>query len=500
MQLPSESCSLWIATEPGPRYGPLGDDLAVDDVVVGGGITGLAAAWLLAEAGRSVVVVEKDRIAAGETGHTTAHLTEEVDRRYTTITRNFGHDAARLVAASSRDAIDWIESTAQTCGIECSFERLPGFLYTERAAGLTVTFTTDIPLPFPVAGGLRIEYQAQFNPRAFLLGLARRFETLGGRIFEGTRVVAVHDGEPCRVETDQGAIVARTVLMATNVPLNWAALITKLPAYRTYAIGVRLQGETPQGLFWDTDAPYHYTRTHRTANGDVVIIGGEDHKTGAEPETVDRYDALADYACRHFSVSRIDYRWSGQILEPVDGLPYIGLNAASRHVYVSSGYSGNGMTWGIVAARVVSDLVIGRQNPYAELYKATRITPLASVRDFVTENLDFPTHFIRDRLTNADVDGSAITDVPLGSGRILAIDGRKYAVFRDEYGDIHSLSPVCPHMRCDVEWNEAERSWDCPCHGSRFDATGHVLNGPAVTPLQPLEFPVSVNRGHRDDG
>jgi len=510
MHLPPESRSLWIATTPATSYPALPADLDADVAIVGAGLTGLVAAWLLTEAGRRVVVLEQGRIAAGETGNTTAHVTALVDTRYHVIERDFGRDGAQLVARSSQEAIDWIEDTARALRIDCAFERVPAYLYTERRedlgllgreleaadrAGLRVARASDVPLPFPTAGAISIDQQAQFHPRAFLLPLAERIVSRGGRIFEETRMTAVRDGEPCEVETPRGTVRARDVIVAAHVPSNnWAALITKLPAYRTYAIGTTSGARLPRGLYWDTDEPYHYTRTQPTSGGDVLIIGGEDHKTGAETETLQHFETLLEYARSHFGIERVDYRWSGQIIEPVDGLPYIGLNTASTHVHVATGYSGNGMTWATVAGRLTSDLVLGRPNPYQELYKATRVKPLAAAKDFITENLDYPKHLVSDRTTNADVQGDNPALVPEGTGRVLVIDGVKHAVYRDKAGELHSFSPVCPHMGCDVRWNDAERSWDCPCHGSRFAPTGEVLNGPAVTNMVPMPLPVAAHR------
>jgi glycine/D-amino acid oxidase-like deaminating enzyme/nitrite reductase/ring-hydroxylating ferredoxin subunit len=505
MSLPYESRSLWIATTPETSYAALAGDLDVDVAIVGAGLTGLVAAWLLTEAGKQVAVLEQGRIVSGETGNTTAHVTELVDTRYHVIEHDFGREGARLVARSNHEAIDWIERTSSALAIACSFERVPAYLYTERAgdmgflrkefaaaerAGVPVELVDYVPLPFPTAGALRVARQAQFHPRDFLLPLADRIAARGGRIFELTRMTGVTDGEPCEVETSNGTVRARDVIVAANVPANnWAALITKLPAYRTYAIAARGGATIPRGLYWDTDDPYHYTRTQPSAEGEVLIIGGEDHKTGTETETLRHFESLLDYARSRFDVEHVDYRWSGQIIEPVDGLPYIGLNTASDHVYVATGYSGNGMTFATVAGQLTSDLVLGRPNPYADVYRATRVKPLAAAKDFITENIDFPKYLVRDRTTNADVQGDNPALLAKGTGKLMAINGVKYAVYRAEDGQLHSLSPICPHMHCDVAWNNAERSWDCPCHGSRFTPTGEVLNGPAVTSMVPLQLP-----------
>ena len=502
--LPDGTRPLWDADAPSTAYPPLRDDLSVHTAVIGGGITGLTAALRLAEEGRRIAVLEMHQVGGGETGHTTAHLTEVVDNGYATIAADFGRDGAALVARSSREAIDFIERTVDALAISCRFERVPGYLYAERAdhvervrdeidharrAGVDAVFTRDVPLPFRTLGAMRVERQAQFHPRAYLAGLARRIAAAGGLIFEETRVEAVHDGEPCRVETLHARVTAQAVIAATNVPINRVALITKLPAYRSYAIAARVRGDAPRGLFWDTEDPYHYTRSHATDAGTVVIIGGEDHKTGSERDTRARYAALADYAAARFAVERIEHQWSGQIIEPVDGLPYIGLNTASSRVYVATGFAGNGLTYGTAAGLMLADLILGRDTPYASLYDARRVKPLAAARDYVAENVAYPAHLLKDRVAALDVEAEDLEAVPAGTGRIVRIDGRKRAVYRDGSGTVHAYSPVCPHMGCDVAWNAAEATWDCPCHGSRFTATGQVLNGPATHPLSPVEVP-----------
>jgi Rieske Fe-S protein len=237
------------------------------------------------------------------------------------------------------------------------------------------------------------------------------------------------------------------------------------------------------GLFWDTDDPYHYIRTYSGSDGPVLIVGGEDHKVGKEDDTEAAYVRLGSYVQSRFGVVSLERRWSGQIIEPVDGLPYIGRNSLAGHVWVATGFSGNGMTFGTLAGMILSDLILDRQNSWAELYAATRVKPLAAAKDFLTENVDFPGHLVSDRLTNRDAQGRGLSDVPRGEGKIVVIEGEKFAVYRDAHGTTHALSPVCTHLGCDVRWNAAERSWDCPCHGSRFAPDGKVLNGPAVSDL-----------------
>lgn len=513
--MPPTTQSLWYATHQLRRFPARGAaDLrasgepdVIDAVIVGGGITGLTAALLQARAGRQVVLLEQERIGAGETGRTTSHLTEAVDGRYQTIRRTFGVDGARLVAQSSRAALDRIEQFVRDGAIECAFERVPGYLYSERKsdldwlateldaahdAGCAAVWVDRLPLPFATAGGICWPGQAQIHAMAYLSGLVEELVGLGVRLFEGTRVTNVHDGEPCIVHTDGGDLRAREVFVAAHVPvINRVAMHTKIAAYRSYAMAMTPIAGVGPGLFWDTDDPYHYTRLHRVNGRQYLIVGGEDHRTGEEDDTEARYETLGEYVRARFGDVTADYRWSGQIIEPVDGLPYIGLNTAAGHVYVATGYSGNGMTFGTLAGMIVSDLMSGQPNPYAELYDATRIKPVASAASYVAENVLFPTRLVTDRLTSADVQEGSIDELRAGEGGIFAGEDGKVAVCRDRQGVLHARSAVCTHLGCDVDWNSAEQSWDCPCHGSRFAPDGRVINGPAVTDLPPARVPTT---------
>jgi len=496
--------SPWFEGNPA-SFGTLHGDTFVDVAIVGSGITGITAATLLKSAGKTVALIDKSNISAGETGYTTAHLTEIIDTRYHDLINDFGIEGARMVAQSSRAAIEMIESLSQEHGIDCQLTSLPAYLYTEsgdertelmdeleacRKVGILATWVGNVPLPFKTEGGIRFENQAQFHPRLYLLPLAKKIAGNGSFVFENTRVDHVDDGTPCKVHTDRGSITARDVIVCTNSPVNnWIFLHTKLPAYRTYALGAKLKGDTTgiDGLYWDTFDPYHYTRKAQIPGfGEIVIVGGEDHKTGTKENTADCFQHLEQYMRSRFNVESIPFRWSGQILEPLDGLPYIGKNSLSEHIYVAAGYSGNGMTFGTLAGMILSDLISGRKNKWADLYDATRFHPMASAKEFITENVDFPTYFIKDRLHGADVE--SISDVKSGEGKIVNHEGQKVAAYRDEQGTLHACSAVCPHMGCLVHFNNAETTWDCPCHGSRFDVDGKVANGPAVSDLEQVDL------------
>jgi glycine/D-amino acid oxidase-like deaminating enzyme/nitrite reductase/ring-hydroxylating ferredoxin subunit len=511
--LPDRSRSLWIATAPGTAFPSLDGDLDVDVAIVGAGITGLTAATILKGAGLTVAVVDTGRVARGVTGHTTAHLTEVVDYPFGRLIQNFGLEGAGLALQSTRAAIEHIAATARRYRIDCDFTRVPAFSYTEsrdgltalgeeleagRKLGLAVSMVKDVPLPFETKGALRFEAQAQFHVRRYLLPLAARIPGQGSHVFEGTQVVEVKDGEPCRVVTARGSISARDVLLATHAPLDNKTIQTKVAQYRSYVIGCRVKGEAPAGLFWDDEDPYHYIRSQPTARGDVVIIGGEDHKVGQEEDTEARYRALADYARERFDITKVEYRWSAQTLEPLDGLPYIGRDTGAGHVFVATGFSGTGMTFGTVSALLLSDLVRGRENPAAELFDAGRVKPVPSAKPFLRENVDYPTYLVRDRLARPKARGAG--DVPRGGGKVLLVDGERIAVSRDDAGKVHAVSAVCPHMGCLVRWNGAERSWDCPCHGSRFDAAGKLLDGPAARNLEPRRIAARPKAARRKRG
>lgn len=499
--------SLWRATRPAPPFPRLDRNLEVDVLIVGAGITGLTAAVLLGRAGKRVAVLERGRIGSGETGSTTSHLTEAVDARYQRIRRDFGLDGARLVARSQHDALEQIHALAGLSK-DAAFERVPGYLYSEtadhvslladeldaaRQAGCPVEWVDDVPLPFATKGGVRWDDQGQLHAMGYLAGLASEAAGRGVEIYEDAAVKDVQDGEPCSVETDGQRIKATHVLVAANVPVNNRVLLhTKIAAYRSYAIAMEMEPGYLRGLFWDTADPYHYTRPQEIDGKWYLIVGGEDHRTGVETKTGAHYDRLVEYTRARFPVAAVTHRWSGQVIEPVDGLPYIGPNSGSKHVYVATGYAGNGITFGTLAAMMFADHVAGRKNPYADLYDATRVKPIAAAHHYAAENALFPAHLIKDRLTSTNADVKSLDDLAPGEGGIFAGEDGKIAVYRDAAGELHGRSPVCPHLGCDVAWNHAERSWDCPCHGSRFAPDGKVINGPAVSGLAPK--PIAVRR------
>ena len=494
---------LWLDTATIHRFPSLETNIEVDVCIVGGGITGLTAADILKRAGKTVAIIEMNRVGQAETGHTSAHLTEMLDIDYNTLIKDFGLDGAKLVLQSVRRAIGKIEDNVIAKQIECDFKRVSGYQYTEKRSeieqienegeaaaklGVLAAIVNEIPLNRKIARALKLERQAQFQPIAYLAALADTIPGDGSYIFENTRMLKVEEGEPCVITTDRGTLKAKDVILATNVPTtNKLTLQTKIANYRTYCIAIREKDPRDlKSLMWDIDDPYHYIRSAEFNGIPHLIIGGEDHKTGHDEHTSAHFAKLEDWARERFNIDQVSHRWSGQVVEPVDGLPYIGRNSLSDHSFVATGFSGTGLTFGTVAGMLISDLILGIQNPWAEVYEATRVKPLAGIKDYLTENIDYPTRMIGDRMGAAqETDTHRLRE---NQGAIVSIGGKKVAAYRDPQGELTVLSPVCPHMGCYVHWNDAETSWDCPCHGARFGPKGHLLNGPTVHDLKREEY------------
>ncbi len=501
-----------------PRFEPLTRGLDADVCVVGAGIAGLSVAYALAKEGRSVVVLEDGpSIGNGETARTTAHLSNAFDDRYSRVARLHGDEGARLTAESHTAAIDEIERIAGEEAIECEFERLDGFLFAppgessdalEReleachAAGLRgVSWVERAPIADLDTGRcLRFPRQAQFHPMRYLAGMAQAIVRHGGHIFTGTHATTIEAGKKGtsgRVETKKGHVVtARDLVVATNTPVqDWITMHTKQYAYRTYVIAAPVpRGSVVRALYWDTPDPYHYVRLESRGPDDLLIVGGEDHKTGQEHEEGDRHDKLAAWARERFPMmGTVEFAWSGQVMEPMDALAYIGRNPGDENVWVVTGDSGNGMTHGAIAGILLRDLILGRDHPWARLYDPSRQS-LRAALEFGRENLNMAAQYAA-WLTGGDVGDEG--EIAPGSGAVVRDGLKKLAVYRDRQGRVHRLSAVCPHLGAIVTWNAEEGTWDCPAHGSRFDAGGKVVNGPANSDLKPAGEPASSSATRR---
>jgi glycine/D-amino acid oxidase-like deaminating enzyme/nitrite reductase/ring-hydroxylating ferredoxin subunit len=491
--------SLWSDTSLAEAFPPLKGQIEVDVLVVGGGITGLTTAYLLKQAGIRVAVVDQKKIASGETAHTTAHLTFVTDTRLYELASRLGKKAAQAFWGAGHLAMRQIEHIVHELKVDCELKRVPGYLfaalgqetekeieYLQRDALLCAAFGLDAEFvgSDPVFGrpAVRFPNQAKFHPLKYVNAIARALSGDGCHVFSETSGSNI-DGERHKLHTDAGAITYETLVAATHVPIQGeqntfgAALFqTKLAAYSTYALEAEIPS-TAESLFWDTNDPYLYFRFDSRDHGCSVIIGGEDHKTGQEQETESRYKRLERTLKKIFPTAKLKHRWSGQVLETPDGLPYIG-EVAERQV-LATGFSGNGMTLGTFSAVLIRDLITGKASPWTELFAPKRKS-ISGTWDYLLENKDFPAYFIKDWLRSRDQPAK----LKRCSGDVVTIDGKKRAVYYDEHGKRTLLSPICPHMGCIVAWNDAEGTWDCPCHGSRFTATGGVIAGPAESDLQ----------------
>ena len=495
------STSLWMATADTPSQSRLKESIRTDVCIIGAGIAGLTTAYLLAKEGRSVVVLDDGVSGGGMTGRTTAHLTNAYDDRYVEIEKLHGEDGARLTAESHTAAIDKISEIISSEQINCDFEWVDGFLFcapehsvdllddelaASHRAGLTgVEKIARVPVEsFDSGAALRFPRQAQFHPLKYLAGLVKAIMREDGRIFGQTHATKIEGGSHARIETSHGPVVtSEVVVVATNTPVNdLVAIHTKQAPYVTYVIGITIPKDSvTRALYWDTGDPYHYVRLQRENDHDVLIVGGEDHKTGQENDGSERLARLEQWTRERFPQSlEVKYRWSGQVMEPVDGLAFIGRNPLDKdNVYIATGDSGQGMTHGTIAGILLTDLIQGRKNTWEDLYSPSRIR-LRSLPEYASENLNVAGQYA-DYVTAGDIKSEA--ELKPGEAAIMREGVSKIAVRRDENGDIHKLSAVCPHLGCFVAWNSTEQTWDCPCHGSRFSASGRVYQGPANSDL-----------------
>ncbi|RQG97404.1 FAD-dependent oxidoreductase [Natrarchaeobius oligotrophus] len=511
--LPGAATSPWLATtledevesernDEMPRSALLERDRPVDAAVVGGGIAGLSTAIELRERGQTVVVLERDRVATGVTGKSTAKLTSQHGLIYDHLRREFGRRAAGQYARVQESAIDVVEERIDELGVDCGFERQPSYLYGDspdemereadaaRQAGLSAAYVTSVP-PFERAqAGVRFDEQAWFHPRRYLLAIADALRAdEGAAVLEGARVTDVEPGAPCRVGLERGTLSARRIVVATGFPiLDRAGYFARMHPKRSYVLGLRIDGRPPEGMYYRPGDNYRSVRTHRDEDGDLLLVGGENHKTGQGGSTTERYRRLLAWARDRFPVASVDYRWSTQDYQPADKVPLVGrAGPTAENVYVATGFRGWGMTNGVAAGRLLADLLAGERPPECDLFDPLRFTPKTSFSSTVTENADAASEFATDWLQTLLSDDSA--SLSSGEGRVFRHGGKPIACARDADGTLHATSAVCTHMYCLVEWNDAECSWDCPCHGSRFSPDGEVLEGPATAELADREPP-----------
>ena len=504
MQRDGARTSLWqfnMPAYPSPASAPPKEP--VDVLIVGGGITGITTALLLQLSGKQCVVAEAKTLCFGTTGGTTAHLNTLLDHPYNEISSKFGENNAQLMAKAAKEALQLIRTNIETYNIDCGFEEQEGYMFAQNEkqekeleeiriatekVGVPIQYTNEIPIPVPFTKAVVFKGQAKFHPARYVYAIAKEFEKAGGIILQGCRVTKTEEIEFIEATTKYGIIKARNIIWATHIPPGVNLLHFRCAPYRSYATAVKLKGGNyPDGLIYDMYDPYHYYRTQSIDGEKYLIIGGEDHKTAHEKDTFACFRKLESHINKFFDVDAIPFKWSSQYFEPTDGLPYIGHLPGNRdNVYVATGFGGNGMTCGTISAIVLSDILVKGKSEYQELFDPNRLKPVAGFTNFVKEQADVVGKMIGGWISTEKI--KEVAEIAQGEAKVVKYEDHKIALYKDERGKLHAVNPVCPHAKCMVEWNTAEKSWDCPCHGSRFNADGILLTGPASHDLEEIEI------------
>jgi glycine/D-amino acid oxidase-like deaminating enzyme/nitrite reductase/ring-hydroxylating ferredoxin subunit len=491
--------SVWQGHSQATDFPPLDHEISADVAIVGGGITGITSALALSRAGKRVALVEAHEIGSSATGGSTGNLYATVDEHLYRIKEKWNADTVKTVVQSRQAAIETIAKCVDEYGIDCQFFPRAWHLYATaggeqqgivekeyeaaREAGLEASLVDELPLPLKVTKAVRIEHQAQINPLAYVRGIARG---IAGSLFEHSPATSI-DANHGIVHTEHGQIKADAIVLATHTPKGIYTVQTAMPPGREYGLAAHLNGENyPEGIFWSAGQPKHSIRSY-TANGErYLLVIGSKHPTGKESHTVQCYEKLEDFAREHFDIASIPFRWSAQNYQSGDLLPYIGQSPSASNVYIATGYATDGLVYGTLAASMIADEITGQANRWRDIYKPSRFTPGKSAKRFVEQSVDVAAELGK-KILGTDAE-SRFSTVQPGEGKLIDSGGRKFAVYRDAQGDMTVVSATCTHMGCDVHWNDAEKTWDCPCHGSRFRCDGEVIEGPALSPLARQEI------------
>ena len=496
-----EPASVWMNTGPAlPEFDRLDGHVEADVAVLGGGLVGITTALMLQERGLSVVLVEADRLVSGVSGHTTAKVSSQHGMIYADLRSKFGREAARTYGRANQAGLEWIARRVKEDKIDCDFRRRASYAYLPEGssassaedeaeaaveAGLPASLVDSVPLPYPVAAAVRFDDQAEFHVRKYLGALARQFTARGGRVYEGSRAAEVDSDEQCLVKAPGGSVRADRVVLATHYPfLDRSLAFARVHPERSYALLCRIaDGPPPEGMFLSAASPTRSIRSVPLDGEELLLVGGEGHKTGTGGDTRERYETLERFAREHWDVTSVEYRWSAQDNTTIDTVPYVGpLKPREDKILMATGFAKWGMTGGTAAAMLLADLCTEQANAWASLFDPNRLNLRASATRLVEENAQAGFRMVRDRVVNRG--SRPIEDLALGEGDIVSHQGEKVAGYRDDDGALVAVSTRCSHLGCQVNWNAAERSWDCPCHGSRFAPDGHVLQGPAVHRLE----------------
>lgn len=496
--------SIWHSFSAPTNFPRLQEDIEVDVAIIGGGITGITAAQLLSEAGLSVAVLEARKVGGGTTSHSTGNLYFTIDQVLSSLQSKYDNQVIRDVVTSRQEALELISNNVERLSIDCDFQRVPWILYSESAkhndkidqeletakeAGVVMEPAEKTDIPFHVERGVRVGGQAQFNPMRYVQGLAMSIESPRCRIFENTRVTRVEEKDDVVIlDTLNHSIRAKNCLEATHTPKGVEVQYhTVLGPYREYGVAAKLAAGTyPEGIFWGF---YHNGekisfRSYKRGEDQYIMAIGQPHKVGQADNNQKHLEKLEIFLKDHFEISQITHRWGGQHYKPADKLPYIGKKKDGSNIYVATGFSTDGLVYGTLSAMLIRDQITNKTNPYSERYAASRFTPLKSAKDFVKENINVAVQYLKDLPFSGSEAG--LDNLKIGEGKIISKDGHKIAACRNELGELKMHSAFCTHLACVVHWNNAEKTWDCPCHGSRFDTDGMVLEGPALHPLSEI--------------
>lgn len=487
----------WIASAPKTDYPTLDKDINVDVAIIGGGIVGITSAFLLKRKGIKVAIIEASKIAQGTTGYTTAKITSQHDLIYHKIKGRIGEEKARQYAEANESAIHFIANLVKEKNIDCDFCWRPAYIYTQsdeyiekiqnevKAAstlGIKASYLDKVPLPFNIKAAVRFDDQAQFHPLKYLLPLAQEVPGDGNYIFEHTKVVDVNDNEKCVVMTNSGKkVTASKVIIASHFPCydGLGMYFARMYVEKSYVLGVKTKEHFPEGMFANAEDPGRSLRSQKFNDSEIILVGGEHHKTGSEKNTNIHYENLGDFAKETFDLENILFRWSTQDCMTVDDIPYVGyLTSKTENVLVATGFAKWGMTNGTASAMILTDLITKGESQWAPVYSPSRFD-VTSIPKLVSENLDVAVNLVGGKITPVPND----VDIKNGEAKVISVDGERVGAYRDENGKLHVVDITCTHLGCELVWNEAEKTWDCPCHGSRFNYDGDNVEGPAFNRL-----------------
>lgn len=506
--------SYWLASTPKTNYSNLNEDIKVDVAIVGGGITGISCAYLLIKEGLNIAIIEADKIIQGTTGHTTAKITSQHGLIYDKIKSQISGELAKQYADANESAIRLIKEIVNEHKIECDFSEQSAYVYTQEDKyvekinkevktasnlGINTSFVEEIPFDIPIKAAIRFDKQAQFHPRKYLLALAEKINNSNNKIYEQSRVVDIEKNGTYTLTSNQGKkIIAEKVIIASHYPFyNKSNLyFSRLAAERSYIVAINAKEKYPGGMYITAENPTRSLRSQKTDDNELILVGGEHHKTGQNEDTIKNYKNLIDFSYKTFTVENIPFRWSTQDCMTLDDLPYVGyFTAKTPNLYIATGFGKWGMTNSTASAMILKDLIIDGKSPWQDAYNPSRKTIVASAKNFIVENLNVAKELIEGKITPIPDD----IEIKAGEAKVIKTEGQRTGAYRDEEDTLHLINTRCTHMGCELNWNSAETSWDCPCHGSRFGYEGEIIEGPAVSELKRSKHVNTLSKLIKDD-